>query len=1516
MSQAVPILDFLRLNLALYEPSVYKNSIASEDHTGFPTNVSSLVNGTQNAFSDGKLNHIGWANVDIGTQSKLNLYRNYAVYKRFYDKGADKSFGLSTAMGQQSATASIFSALMSNRNGPWGFPTWKQIRVSDTPLIRKQRTESIITVVDDTVLPRTKKINGRFATFTRKHGAIQQFNEAVIAHSIPLKFDVGIMLQGDDEEYQLQRASLSVPLGNEITFFDNEGLNNKYDRLDCKGKSYDAIKEYYLDGKIDSYESPVDTFERIRYSTTIFPKRLNMYMSYVRERQLYAFPYNSDREKRTLTDVDDNFTADVATIDVRADGTSIFVDRSMWPLDISQQHGSGISRRMLFHDYYVQTTNNNAGVFFTDYGILQNTYSSFIDNASGKAAWISGKLGQHLRPAPLYSRKHMLLETETVRSPSGMKIDGITGQYNETSDLSDMSDGELPCGEARWDTPKQSGYHPFFNSYGEYSSEIRAIGKEYSIIPEFRISDHISHYLSDQFSGVTQDNVGIFQTIGADKLSCNHERFSGSLFHPTLNNGNGIDSRNSKFFKTYSNSEFLKHFDMIVEDHKDFVTPARIILKCKVIKKFLPYDGFYPAQRTVNIAEQFWDSYSENMIVNSSSAGPEAAIALTSSNVAGPLRQYRGALSAGQFIMRPLFAPGVLFNSIKAGVACDYPVITGSGIGGPHSLGHWKDRITSFTDGDSNLNYVLTTGSTDNKLFHERIPFEAIVDPESYMANIAFCSNEPHPSGSHVDVFGQSVVWNGKGDTLYKKMVNNFLAEVPEFFLKNDQFTTLYSQPDNDPNFGVAEEGKMYKMRVKIYKSLENTRHPIFASASVDSGVKLIDSGSFPMVFPPQYSSRDRENFTMYSRPSAFGPPSRFIIDGVDSIVVPDDFPFQPTVGSKVSKSLRGILSSSLGTIWPYEDVDWHPETRVKFRTVGNLSTRKILFPTNIGNNSRIGFNFPFTPPYYDGEAWADISFIATESRKYSLKEIVSSCHVDYLRYYDQNTLPDIMPSSSFSFPNLRAVLRNHFRNRDAMQVNSSINIFNIEETPNGGHRWVIQPKFETPMFNFNDYSGSRITSNFSTRTVTTFAQGKAAIPRGMWHQYGRYPTKKEGVFLQVSDVPLSWRVWSTDPSGLWQNASTDAWINLQSNFGAYVFDPPDLTITGSLIDMALGAIAPLAGIADAVTGGELSEYQQRLRRQQRMTRERKRLQLYAQESLQTAKQIGSLADLCGFKKRPVKMGQVPSKKIVKEAVVAIPFVEEEGKRKFFTLKRSLISKAMMILNDIETKGLRSSKKEKAPDDLDDVVSSKTIQSAAVPKSYLNLVRQLKEFVFPPQFDFVNFKKSQPIAMYAFEFKYEFDRKDLQNIWQNVMPRSALSHDVDEATVSHDLIPSEFLGDGDELPTKLRWMIFKVKQRAETEYYDKVAGLKKKRERRTALGELEFSNSIDDKVSYNWPYDFFSFVELVKVDATVDLNQTEMSEDEDKINVKPIINKNIMNIKKEEFDKIKVTEVKKDEFLE
>ena len=116
------------------------------------------------------------------------------------------------------------------------------------------------------------------------------------------------------------------------------------------------------------------------------------------------------------------------------------------------------------------------------------------------------------------------------------------------------------------------------------------------------------------------------------------------------------DSSKADFFQVYSNSDFMRHFRVIKEDHKDVAVPTSIKIKAKAIKKFLPYEGFYPCQRTVQLAQRFHDSYHEHIVEQN-----------------GDLSDDR---SKGLAIYVPLFAPGILFNTIKSGIACDYPVFS------------------------------------------------------------------------------------------------------------------------------------------------------------------------------------------------------------------------------------------------------------------------------------------------------------------------------------------------------------------------------------------------------------------------------------------------------------------------------------------------------------------------------------------------------------------------------------------------------------------------------------------------------------------------------------------------------------------------------------------------------------------------------------------------------------------------------------------------------------------------
>ena len=119
--------------------------------------------------------------------------------------------------------------------------------------------------------------------------------------------------------------------------------------------------------------------------------------------------------------------------------------------------------------------------------------------------------------------------------------------------------------------------------------------------------------------------------------------------------------------------------------------------------------------------------------------------------------------------------------------------------------------------------------------------------------------------------------------------------------------------------------------------------------------------------------------------------------------------------------------------------------------------------------------------------------------------------------------------------------------NRSAMQISAAINLFGIEDVPfiessagtpatfrneSVGKRWVIKPKFETPMLNFND-TGARPLTNSAGPAAPTAASPtylsiptnmSASVPRGMWHQFGIIePDPAKGIFLEIANIPNDW---------------------------------------------------------------------------------------------------------------------------------------------------------------------------------------------------------------------------------------------------------------------------------------------------------------------------------------------------------------------------------------------------------
>ncbi len=195
------------------------------------------------------------------------------------------------------------------------------------------------------------------------------------------------------------------------------------------------------------------------------------------------------------------------------------------------------------------------------------------------------------------------------------------------------------AGGAKWEVGDMTGRNPFpADDYDDWQQEMRRKAKDFSILPEYRISEHMPFYVDsskvdDPFFTCHPD--GILEITGAAD--------------------DFVDSSKSGFFKVYGHSDFLKHFDEVTAD-QDSVSkkPGMLTLRCKAMKKFLPYEGFYPVQRTMQLATLMSESYSHKKIM--------------------PENKERIAITGIRPMMAAFYAPGICYNSIKSGIAVDYPI--------------------------------------------------------------------------------------------------------------------------------------------------------------------------------------------------------------------------------------------------------------------------------------------------------------------------------------------------------------------------------------------------------------------------------------------------------------------------------------------------------------------------------------------------------------------------------------------------------------------------------------------------------------------------------------------------------------------------------------------------------------------------------------------------------------------------------------------------------------------------
>ena len=134
----------------------------------------------------------------------------------------------------------------------------------------------------------------------------------------------------------------------------------------------------------------------------------------------------------------------------------------------------------------------------------------------------------------------------------------------------------------------------------------------------------------------------------------------------------------------------------------------------------------------------------------------------------------------------------------------------------------------------------------------------------------------------------------------------------------------------------------------------------------------------------------------------------------------------------------------------------------------------------------------------------------------------------------------------------------------------------------------------------------------------------------------------------------------------------------------------------------------------------------------------------------------------------------------------------------------------------------------------------------------INMAKLMDKYVIPPNYNFIKYKDITPFVMYVFEFSTTFSQQDLSYMWQGVMPDASLdgNEKFSEDSITHKTGPDEFFH-GKEIPSDIRWLVFKVKKKARKDYSD----------------VINLTGTGNEDYGFNWPYDFCSLVEMAKLDV-------------------------------------------------
>jgi hypothetical protein len=531
-------------------------------------------------------------------------------------------------------------------------------------------------------------------------------------------------------------------------------------------------------------------------------------------------------------------------------------------------------------------------------------------------------------------------------------------------------------------------------------------------------------------------------------------------------------------------------------------------------------------------------------------------------------------------------------------------------------------------------------------------------------------------------------------------------------------------------------------------------------------------------------------------------------------VVLERDPDFKEFIADPYYEGLK-LLSTeqALGTVMlPSPDSLYGPPTRYWLSSSANILASKGLYNYYFRLLDTPAYA-PYVPPYYYGKSIARIRFTAEDSRNYSLSEIQAKCNITYI-----NSEADELfaKRSNYLTGDFSSSAGNNYysspAHKNMMKISSSVNLFLSAE-----QKLTKQDVKTARTTEVSDREVSNpswvIQTKFETPSIN-FANAKLSGNLGLEKVLG------------VESESMINAVYSHKFKGLW-------------------------TTYGQPVQSGEG------------------------------------IKLSIRESFESRRNtgFGSLIDLCGFTTTEQKktIGLLAESKTVSEGVVIIPYtlnrnhgrvinqayaetlpelIGENGVYAsagrgagpfYYKLDRAVISTLLGGLNlDAATF---------------DQVKAAAEASEFQNNSIVKMIKSMTKYVIPPHLDWIRNKNIDPFAMYVVDFTTTFDKEDLSDIWQGVMPKQSKTIEKEDLSIRHEFALDEMFHARQPF-NDTKFKVFKVKQRANINYYKLTEDSRDDNRFKFTFGNSQQATVPD--YSYNWPYDYFSTVELVNIEATLE----------------------------------------------